>query len=64
MKSFPSSMFIVIKGLFYSYSKKLNHELRKDHNREYKVGDAFGTDCLKRVQITDSIVSQDYGTIL
>ena len=58
------SLFIVTKGVFYSYAKKLDEELRKDHNREFKTGDIFGIECLKKYPIRDSINSQDYGTIL
>lgn len=43
------SLFIVLKGgPFYSFSRKLTEELHKEPNQEYRTGDAFGIESLRK----------------
>ncbi len=40
------SIFIVLEGKFTSHLRKLTEALRKEPNREFKTGDAFGVEAL------------------
>lgn len=40
------SIFIILEGKFTSHLKKLTEALRKEPNREFNIGDAFGVEAL------------------
>ena len=58
------SIFIVLEGKFTSHLRKLTEALRKEPNREFNIGDAFGVEAQKKKKKGYTIISHGYGLLV